>query len=329
MVVELSADPERTVTIPITASPQGGTSSSDYSGIPPSVTFRSGEQQKSFTVTAADDDIDDDNEMVRLELQSGTLPERVSRGSPATATVTITDDDARGVEVSPTTLRIDEGSSGTYTVVLKSQPTENVTVTVSGESEDVSVESPASQVLTFTTTNWNRMQTVRVRAAEDTDTDADLPVVLTNTVSGGDYGSETADPVTVTVIEDDVATLSAADVRGSENAGGLVFTVTLSLAVNQAVTVDYATANGSAMAGADFTGRNGTLTFPASSTASQTIRVPITGDRVDEEEETFTVTLINVQGGALLAGGGSTLAVTGTIVDDDTRGVRMNRTALG
>ncbi len=331
VVVELSADPERTVTIPITASPQGGTSSSDYSGIPPSVTFRPSEQQKSFTVTATDDDIDDDNESV--ELSFGTRPGGVNLDNPARATVTITDDDARGVEVSPTTLRIDEGSSGTYTVVLKSQPTENVMVTVGGASGDVSVESPASQVLTFTTTNWNRMQTVRVRAAEDTDTDADLPVVLTNTVSGGDYGSETADPVTVTVIEDDASTLSVDDVRASESLGTMVFTVTLSKASSNEVTVDYATipetGTGKATEGSDYTETNGMLTFPASSTASQTIQVPITGDRVDEEEETFTVTLRNVQGGALLAGGGSTLEVTGTIVDDDTRGVRMNRTALG
>ena len=173
------------------------------------------------------------------------------------------------------------------------------------------------------------MQTVRVRAAEDDDQSADLDVDLTHAVSGGDYNTVTASNVTVTIIENDVATLSAADVRASESVGDMVFTVTLSKASSNEVTVDYATSIGTAMAGADFTGQNGTLTFPASSTASQTIRVPITGDRVDEEEETFTMTLINVQGGALLAGGGSTLAVTGTIVDDDTRGVRMNRTALG
>ena len=100
VVVELSADPERTLTIPMDTTHVGGASPSDYRGIPSSVTFRSGEQQKSFTVTAVNDAVDDDGESVRMSF--GTLPDsRVSSGSPATATVTIADDDERGVEVSP------------------------------------------------------------------------------------------------------------------------------------------------------------------------------------------------------------------------------------
>ena len=136
VVVELSADPERTVTIPIDTTHSGGASPADYRGIPSSVTFRPGEQQKSFTVTAADDDIDDDGESVTMSF--GTLPDsRVTEGRPWTATVTFTDDDERGVSVSPTTLTIDEGSTGDYTVVLTSRPTGDVTVTVGGESGDV------------------------------------------------------------------------------------------------------------------------------------------------------------------------------------------------
>ncbi len=327
VVVVLSDDPERTVTILMDTSHSGGASPADYRGIPPSVTFRSGETRKSFTVTAADDAVDDDGESVRMSF--GTLPDdRVSSGSPSQATVTITDDDERGVEVSPTTLQIDEGSTGTYTVVLTSQPTEDVTVTVGGESGDVAVESPAGKVLTFRPDSWSRRQTVRVRAAEDTDLTADPPVTLTNAVGGGDYAGESAGSVTVTVIEDDATTLSVSDVRASESVGDMVFTVTISKSNANEVTVAYATSNGTASAD-DYTGQSGTLTFPANSRTSQTIRVPISGDRVDEEDETFTLTLSNPDPqGVLLVGGGSSLAVTGTIVDDDTRGVRMSRTAL-
>ncbi len=321
VVVELSANPERTVTIPITTVELGDASASDYSGIPPSVTFRSGETRKSFTVTAADDAVDDDGERVLMSFER--LPERVSSGSPSTGIVTIADDDARGVEVSATTLRINEGATGDYTVVLTSQPTGDVTVMVSGASGDVSVDETP---LTFTTTNWHRGQTVRVRTAEDTDTDADDEVVLRHTVSGGDYGNESASDVTVIIIEDDASTLSVNDVRASENVGEMVFAVTLSKASGEVVTVDYATSASTASEGSDYTAQNGTLEFPANS-RRQTIRVPIAGDAVDEENETFTVILSNPQNAAL-AGGGMTLAATGTIVDDDMRGVRVRPTAL-
>ena len=57
------------------------------------------------------------------------------------------------------------------------------------------------------------------------------------------------------------------------------FTVRLSVASTQSVTVDYATANGTATAGEDYTAKNGTLTFSASSTTPQTISVTIANER--------------------------------------------------
>ena len=162
---------------------------------------------------------------------------------------------------------------------------------------------------------------------------ADPAVTLTNSVSGADYAGESAESVTVTVIEDDATTLSVSDVRASESVGDMVLTVTISKSHSSQVTVEYATSTQSgndATTGTDYTSQSGTLTFLANSRASQTIRVPIAGDRVDEEDETFTLTLSNPDPqGVLLAGGGSSLAVTGTIVDDDTRGVRVSRTSLG
>ena len=51
----LSADPERTVTIPISRANQGGASNGDYSGVPANVTFNSGDTEKTFTFSATDD----------------------------------------------------------------------------------------------------------------------------------------------------------------------------------------------------------------------------------------------------------------------------------
>ena len=74
---------------------------------------------------------------------------------------------------------------------------------------------------------------------------------------------------------------------GSSNAS---FTVTLSAASGQTVTVAFATSNGTATAGSDYTATNGTLSFAAGET-SKTIPVAVLGDTVNEPNETFTLTL--------------------------------------
>ena len=74
VAVTLSADPERTVTIPITKANQGGASSSDYSGVPASVVFNSGDTEKSFTFTATADTVDDDGESVKLTFGTPCRP---------------------------------------------------------------------------------------------------------------------------------------------------------------------------------------------------------------------------------------------------------------
>ena len=163
----LSADPERSVTIPITTTNQGGVSSSDYGIVPStlSLTFMSGETGKSLTFSAADDDIDDDGESVKFELGATLL--LVTPGTTTAATVSITDDDTRGVTVAPTSLRIDEGSTGRYTVVLDSEPTANVTVTIGAPTNtDITVSETS---LLFTPSTWKDEQTVTVTALQESD----------------------------------------------------------------------------------------------------------------------------------------------------------------
>ncbi len=89
--VKLSADPERTVTIPITKTNRGTTSNSDYSGVPANVVFDTGDTEQTFSVSATDDSVDDNGESVTLGF--GTLPAGVELGGNAETTVSITDDD--------------------------------------------------------------------------------------------------------------------------------------------------------------------------------------------------------------------------------------------
>ena len=95
VTVELDDDPEKAVTVPIQATGQNGATSSDYSGVPTSVTFNSGDTAKTFDFQAAQDTLDDEGESVQLSF-GPTLPTGVTEGAPATTTVSITDDDLAG-----------------------------------------------------------------------------------------------------------------------------------------------------------------------------------------------------------------------------------------
>ena len=90
--VMLSADPERTLTIPIINTDLGGASGIDYSGVPASIAFNAGDTEKAFTFAATADALDDDGESVLLTF--GALPDGVTRGVEGRETsVSIIDDD--------------------------------------------------------------------------------------------------------------------------------------------------------------------------------------------------------------------------------------------
>ena len=106
--------------------------------------------------------------------------------------------------------------------------------------------------------------------------------------------------------------IAVADARVEEGAGAvLAFAVTLSRAAVERLTVDYATANGSATAGDDYTASSGTLTFQAGET-SKTIEVTVLDDAHDEGEETLTLTLSNPSSGRV-----THAEATGTIENHD------------
>jgi hypothetical protein len=118
---------------------------------------------------------------------------------------------------------------------------------------------------------------------------------------------------------DDVAltcgsTLSIDDVTIAEGDAGTVnatFTVSLSPASGQQVTVDYATADNTAVAGTDYQAASGPLTFSAGTT-TQPVTVVVNGDLLDEQDETFFVNLSNPVNATIADGEGQ-----GTITDDD------------
>ena len=171
--------------------------------------------EKTFTFSATQDSVDDDDESVIIGFKTSdsTWPSQVTTVAPDMTTVSITDNDTRGITVAPTSLRIVEGSTGRYTVVLDSEPTADVTVKIGAPiNTDITVDS---MELIFTPSNWDEPQEVTVTAAAD-DMDAEEDTgTITHTVSGGDYDSVGADEVSVTVDDDEVSvSFEQADILG-------------------------------------------------------------------------------------------------------------------
>jgi len=97
-----------------------------------------------------------------------------------------------------------------------------------------------------------------------------------------------------------------------ENSGQITLTITRAAGSNGTVSVTYATKDGTAIAGSDYTAVNNTLTWQAGEMSAKTIQIPVFADGIKEETETFTVELSNISAGAVL---GNTVSANITITD--------------
>ena len=282
VTVTLSADPERTVDIPLTAAGRGGLEDAEYSVVPENVTFSAGGSlEQTVTVTTTDDRINDDGESLRLTF--GTLPGRVTSTSPSAATVSINDDDVAGVTLSETSLGIAEGGSGDYTVVLTSEPTADVTIEFNAPSGSDLRVSPASH--TFTNADWETLQTVTVSAVHDDGFSNDTGTITHRVRSSdSDYNNRSVGSVAVTVDDDEEVPVT---VRfGSANytvaEGGTVdVTVTLNRDPKRTVTIPIETDD---QHGDDYSGVPSSVTIISPNT-SVTFAVTATQDSDDDDGE--------------------------------------------
>ena len=149
------------------------------------------------------------------------------------------------VTVSPTSLTVTEGATGTLSVALRSLPTDDVTLAISSDNPDVTVTPTTA--LTFTVDNWDTAQTVTVSAAQDPDQEDESATLILDP-SGSDYDSVSSTALTVTVTDDDADTTAprvASIVRqvptsSPTNADSLTWRVTFSEAVLNVDAADFA-----------------------------------------------------------------------------------------
>ncbi len=165
------------------------------------VVVRSSATTAGISLTTTDDILDEANGSVTVTLTAGSA---YTVGTSGSAAVTVNDNDTPGVTVSETALTLTEGgATGSYTVVLDTQPGGNVVITATSPDTGAVTASPAS--LTFTTGNWSTAQTVTVTAVEDDDTSNESVTIanaVNNAQSSNEYDGVAVADVTVTVDDD-------------------------------------------------------------------------------------------------------------------------------
>ena len=281
---------------------------------------------QTVTVKAAEDeDAVTDADVTLAHAISSTDDSVYNALANQSVTVSITENDAVGVTISPTTLTVTEGDATgvSYTVVLTSQPAGDVTVAISGHaSTDLSISGTTlsgDNELTFTTENWGTAQTVTVKAAEDEDAVTDANVTLTHAISSTDdstYNALADRSVTVSITDDDdpavTVNFSASSYTAAEG-GTVEVKVQLSAEPEREVVVPITTTNQSGASSSDYSGVPTSVTFQ-SSDIEKSFTFSATQDTVDDDSES-----VKLGFGTLPARvtAGTTNEATVSITDDD------------
>lgn len=282
----------------------------DYQFTSSTVSFAAGQQTATFTVPIIGDLVDEPGETFSVVLSNPTNVVILD----GTAVATIQNDD--GLSINDVT--VTEGDNGTkqfvFTVNLSSPSANTVSVnyqTADGTGSQNSDYNNASGQLTFIPGETSKTISITVNGDTINEKDETFFVNLLSPV-GASLGKSQG---LGTILNDDATpTLSISDLTVSEgnNASKVVtFLVTLSSISGQTVTADYATADGTALAGSDYFATSGTVTF-APGTTQQQITVTLIGDQVVEPDDTFQVNLTNGVNASIIDP-----QAIGTILNDD------------
>ncbi len=235
-----------------------------------------------------------------------TLPDGVFEGLSALGILEVQDNSVDPMVLAVSLERV--GNNGFKATVPAGAPfTMTLPVSVTNGSIDggaTTLRIPVGAVESGTVT---ATRTTGTTAAVTADIGTSLPPPPPRNLG---YALARAPGLPLEVLPELAPELSVSDGRASEG-DAVAFTVSLSAASGQQVEVQYATSSGTAASGTDFTAASGTVTFGANET-SKTVSVATTDDSVDEENETFTLTLSNPANATL-----GDANATGTIVDDD------------
>jgi len=290
--VTLSSASTQVVTVAYNTANGYASAGSDYQAISDTLTFAPGETSKTITVRVIGDRFGEPNETFAVNLSSPTnalIADDQGIG-------TILDDEPR-ISISDTMLTEGNtgGTSATFTVTLSAAYDVNVTVnhaTANGTATAGSDYQAASGTLIFAPGETRKTVTVQLIGDRLPEPNETFTMYLSNPTNAWFVQNQA-----VGTILDDEPRISIADVTKSEGRKGqttlFVFTVTLSLAYDQPVTMSFATANGTATTSDnDYVAKTGTLTFAPGET-TKTITIEVKGDSKRESTEYFYLDLFS------------------------------------
>ncbi|WP_198000435.1 Calx-beta domain-containing protein [Gimesia alba] len=255
-------------------------------------------QTRTFTVQIFGDTFVEKNETFLVKLSN---PLGNARLLDKTATITIIEDDQSLVRIDDVSLHENEGTATIYVTLDKPV---DATVSVDYSTANRTAYSTADYIstsgtITFTAGTQSQAITVPIVNNSQVETEESFYINLSHIQSEGanvDFGDSQGE---VTIQDDDqtvIPLLTIEDVAVNEDAGTATLNVSLSSAIPTTVTVDYITANDTAVSPNDYLARSGTITFNPLETA-RTITIPIFNSDTVEADETFYVFLSNIQSG--------------------------------
>ncbi|HET9317550.1 MAG TPA: Calx-beta domain-containing protein, partial [Vicinamibacteria bacterium] len=320
LTVTLSQASSQPVTVGFSTANGTAVAGADYVAATGTVTFPAGTTTRPIGITLVGDALDENDETFTVTLSN---PVGAVLGT-ATATATITDDDAPP-QVSIGDCTAPEGGGCGLQASLSAASAKPISVsyaTASGTAASGTDFVASSGTLAFApgaTTALASVQTVQDSIDEVDETFVVNLTSPTNVTVADGQG-------TVFIDDNDGPRISAGDASVTEGNAGttpLNFQVTLSATSPQEVRVDYQTSDGTATAGSDYVAATGTVTFPPGQT-TRTVSVAVSGDGVDEPNERFHLNLINPADGSIGNPDGQA-----TIVDDDGGVLRLRELGHG
>ncbi|MDD1463724.1 SBBP repeat-containing protein, partial [Dolichospermum sp. ST_sed5] len=285
------------------------------------ITFAAGSSTASLTVDPTADTTVEPDETVVISLATAT---GYTINTTTAVTGTITNDDSSALPV--ITVAATDASAAETAIGVMPNPSVFTLTRLGG---NINQPLTVTYSLTGTATNGadytsvannvifaagSNTATVTLTPIDDTIFEGTETAILT-LVNGTAYTLGTTANATVSIADNDLqptANLSATQtiLEGNTNPQNVTYTVTLSNTSTRAVTVNYATADGTAKAGLDYSNTTGSLTFNPG-VKTQVINIPILNDALNEANETLNLNLTSATNATL----GTTKTVATTITD--------------
>ena len=317
-----SAGTSNTVQVAYSTADGSAASPANYSTASGTLTFAEGETLRTFNVSIVDESQPATNapRTINLLLTTtvGTAPALLGT---AVATITIQDRDAQLAFAVSDYVINESGNNATVSVVRTGSTNGVVTVdflTVAGGTATAGMDYvPTNGTLTFADGVISQTFGVSILVDSLVEGSETVALLLTNAVGLGNVGAVLGPPATIaatlTITDDNFSPgqigFSATTYTVAENVTSRVITVVRTNGTQNLVSVNYATANGSATAGADYVATAGSLIWASGDNAAKTFTVAILDDTLVEGNETVLLTLSGASGGAVITGPSATLSI--------------------